>query len=114
MSTPFKIPFYAKAALIFIGTYAFVYILYILQDVFIPLVYSTLIAILLNPVVNFLSSKKINRVIAIFISLLMAIIITASIIYFISMQATVFKETLPMFEVKFNELLKQAIGWISV
>ncbi|MEO5570817.1 MAG: AI-2E family transporter [Bacteroidia bacterium] len=113
MENQFKIPFYAKIALIFIGAFAFVYLLVIAQDILIPLVYATLIAILLNPLVNFLHNKKINRVVAIFIALILTIVVTASIVYFISSQASMFKEALPKFEVKFNELLQKIISWAS-
>jgi predicted PurR-regulated permease PerM len=113
MDTSFKIPFYAKASLIFIGGVAFVYILFITKDILIPIVYATLIAIMLNPVVNFLHAKKINRAVAIFISLLLTIVLAVSIVYFISSQLTQFKEALPKFEVKFNELLSRMIAWTS-
>src|SRR4249920_3863351 len=113
MEHQFKIPFYAKTALVFIGAFAFVYLLVIAQDILIPLVFATLIAILLNPLVNFLHLKKVNRVVAIFIALLLTIVVTASIVYFISSQATLFKEALPRFEEKFNELLQNIISWAS-
>ena len=40
-----KLPFYAKASLIFIGLFAFIGMLYIAQGIIIPLIYSTIIAI---------------------------------------------------------------------
>ncbi|MEP7169973.1 MAG: AI-2E family transporter [Bacteroidota bacterium] len=113
MENNFKIPFYAKAALVFIGTYAFIYMLIIAQDILIPIVYALLIAILLNPLVNFLTRHKINRIVSIFIALLLTIVVTFSIVWFISSQLTQFKEALPKFEVKLNELLGQIIEWTS-
>ena len=58
MDISFKPPFYAKVALIFISVFAFVYTLHIGQDIIIPIVYATIVAILLNPLVNYLIRKK--------------------------------------------------------
>ena len=48
MDNSFKIPFYAKAALISISVFAFVYTMYIGQVIIMPIVYATVIAILLR------------------------------------------------------------------
>ena len=61
MDVTFKIPFYAKAALIFISAFAFVYTLYIGKEIIVPIVYASILAILLNPFVNYLIRKSINR-----------------------------------------------------
>ena len=47
-----KIPTSIKAPLIFIGLIAFVFVLYIAKGIIIPLVFATIIAIVLHPVVN--------------------------------------------------------------
>ena len=60
-----KFPVYAKLSLITVGLIGFIYILFVGQEIIIPLVFSTIIAILLNPTVNFLCNKKVNRVLAI-------------------------------------------------
>ena len=57
MTISFKIPFYAQAALIAIGAFALVYALYIGQGLILPVIYATVIAILLNPLVNFLVQR---------------------------------------------------------
>ncbi len=70
-----KIPFYAKIALIFIGTGAFVFTMYIGREIILPLVFAALIAILLNPLVNYLIRIKIGKIFAISIVVAFATIV---------------------------------------
>jgi len=67
-----KIPFYAKAALISIGAFALVYTLVAGQAIIVPIVLATILAILFNPFVTFLVSRKINRIVSISLSVLIA------------------------------------------
>ena len=113
MNRTFKIPLYAKVSIILLGIFILFYILYIGQEIIIPLIFSFFIAILLNPVVNFLCERKVNRFVAIFISILLAIIILSAIIYFITSQIVMFGEMLPQLEEKVNTLISQAIQWAS-
>ena len=113
MNSSFKIPFYAQIALVAIGTFAFVYALYIGQGIILPLIYATIIAILLNPVVNYLINKRINKIVSIAIAVLIFILISALFIYFISVQLTLFSETYPKLKEKFNEVSVRIIQWIA-
>jgi len=113
MNTTLKFPFYAKFAFIAIGTFAFFCTMYIGQQIILPLIYATIIAILLNPLVNFLMKKKINRVVAISIAVVSAILVTVSLLYFISAQVSLFNETYPKLKEKFLETSVQAIRWTS-
>jgi predicted PurR-regulated permease PerM len=108
-----QLPFYAKAALVFIAGYAFVYALYLAQNIIVPIVYATLIAILLNPLVNWLVRKGCSRVLAISLSVLLVFIITALLLYFIFMQVTMFTDTYPQLKLKFAATADQMIHWVS-
>ena len=111
METP--IPFYAKVALIFIGLFAFVYTMYIGQRIIIPILYATITAILLNPIVNFLVAKGINKLMAISIAVLLAIMIILCICYIISSQLTMFSETYPQLKEKFTQTSTDIEKWAS-
>jgi predicted PurR-regulated permease PerM len=113
MDTPYSMPFYAKAALISIGTFAFVYTMYIGQDIIIPIVFATLVAILLNPLVNYLIRKNVNRIVAIVIAVLLALCVVLLILYIISSQITMFSETYPQLKEKFDITSKELIQWYS-
>ena len=107
------LPFYAKYALVAIGLYISVYVLYIGQAIILPIIYATIIAMLLNPLVNLLVRKRMNRILAITLACFVAILITFCLLYFISMQVSLFTETYPKFKDKFNEMTEQAILWVA-
>ncbi len=109
----FKIPFYAKASIIFVGMFAFVSMLYITQGIVVPIIYSTVIAIVLNPLVNFFVKRKMNKTIAITLTLLLVSCLTIAIIALLSSQASLFSEAVPKLSAKFQIFLTQAVAWIS-
>lgn len=113
MKTTVNLPFYAKVSQILLGIVILFYILYIGQSILIPLVFAFIISILLNPLVNFLCRKKVNRFVAILMAILMAILFLAALVYFISSQIILFTEMLPQLEKKIDALVSQGIQWIS-
>ena len=114
MDNNIKLPFYAKFALISIGAFAFVSAMYLGQQIILPVVYATIIAILLNPIVGFLVKIRINRVVAIAITVFATITLTLVFIYFMSSQLSLFQATYPRLKVKFLALMLQSIHWISI
>lgn len=106
-------PLYIKLANIAIGVFIFFYVVHIGRPILVPLVYAGIFAILLNPVVNWLTHKKMNRVIAIMLTVVVAIIVVGTLVYFISTLLSTFTETLPQFKEKFAQLLKQTYQWVS-
>jgi len=113
MGTDFKMPFYAKAALIFICVFSLVFTMCIGQDVILPLIYATIIAILLNPVVNFLIKKRIPKVVSISITVVLSILIVLAVVYVISSQVTMFSKTLPQLKIKFASVTADLVHWVS-
>ncbi len=113
MDISIKSPFYAKAALVFISLFAFVFALHVGQGIIIPIVFATIIAILLNPFVNYLIRKKFNKIIAISMAVLVAILVVLLILYIVSSQITMFSETYPQLKSKFNETSNELVHWIS-
>jgi|SRR6185312_1745197 len=113
MDSTFKTPFYAKAALIFIGIFALVFTLYIGQRIIVPIVYAGIIAILLNPIVNYLLRKRVNKIVSISIAVIMAIVVVLGIIYILSSQIGMLSDTYPALKLKFNLTSNQIVKWIS-
>ncbi len=109
-----RLPFYARTALVFIAGYAFVYALFLGQNIIVPIVYATLIAILLNPMVNWLVRKHFPKILAISLSVLLVFVIMGVLVYFIFRQVTMFTDTYPQLKVKFAATSEQAIHWVSV
>ncbi len=103
---------YLKFSQILLGLIALFFILYVGHDLLVPLVMATLIAILLNPVVKFFH-RRMNRVLAIVIVLILAAIVVTGIIYFVTTQLMHFSEAVPQFKEKFGVLWNDIIGWVS-
>ena len=80
-NTSIKFSPYSKLAQIVLGIIGLFYILYIGQEIIVPFVFAFIIAILLNPIVNYLCSKKINRLISIVIALFLIMIFVAALGY---------------------------------
>lgn len=109
-----KSTIYLKLSLITMGLVSFFFILYVGRDIMVPLIFSTILAILLNPMVNFLCKKKFNRVIAILLTVITAVILIIALTYFIFSQVASLSEALPQFKLKFTKLFGDLINWVSV
>jgi predicted PurR-regulated permease PerM len=109
----FKIPFFLKASIICLGLYALVSALYILQNILVPIIGSIIIAMLLNPLVQFFTRFKMNRILAISISLLLLILIGGGLIGLLASQASRFSSSFPDLALNFRVVLNQSISWLS-
>ncbi len=108
-----KFPFYAQASLICIGIFAFATMLFIGRSIIVPLIYSTIIAMVLSPAVKFLVRKGLNRGLAISLILLLLILISILFITVLSSQMIQLSESFPQFIEKFDQLMKQSTAWAS-
>ncbi len=108
-----KFPFYAKVSLLFIGLYAFITMLFIAQDIIVPIIFGTIIAIVLHPVVNLFVKKKIGRIWAITITFLLTFLVIAGFGAFLFSQVSMFSESFPRLVDKFTEIINQTITWAS-
>lgn len=109
-----QIPLFAKLTLIVIGLFVFFTILYITRSIVVPLVFATIIAIVLHPAVNWLTRKKINRLIAIIIVFLIASLIIAAFGTVLAGQVQRLSESWPTLTEKFNSIFTQNIADASV
>lgn len=100
-----KYPFYLRSTIILLGLFLFSYLLLDLREILIPITFSLLIAILLNPVCNQLERRNIPKVIAIIIVIIITIMIISGIMYFLSLEIMGFSDQLPALKNKFNGIL---------
>jgi AI-2 transport protein TqsA len=105
-----KLPFYARVTIFLIGLIALLAILFIAKSIIIPIVFAIIIAIVLHPVVNFFVRIKINRVLAITITMLLTFLVIAAFGAVLISQATRFSESWPLLVEKFTSLLNQNIS----
>jgi predicted PurR-regulated permease PerM len=98
-------PFYKKITTVLFGLILFVYVLSMLADILIPLAFSGLIAILLNPLCNRFLVSRVPKVLSILLTLLIAFILLGGLLYFLSTQIIQFGEMMPQLKGKFAQLL---------
>lgn len=108
-----KLPAYVKASILLIGIAVLLTMLYIARSILVPVVFATILAIVLHPVVNFFVDKKVNRVLAIILTLFLTFLVIAAFGALIMSQASRLSDSLPMLADKFSEMLDQGIAWVS-
>ena len=106
-------PFYIKSTVVLFGVILVVYALSMLRGVLMPFSFALILAILLNPLVNYFQRKGMRKIFAIISSMLIALLVFGGIMYFISFQIVGFSENFPILKEKFYELLKQLQDWVQ-
>ena len=105
-----KLPFYAKVTIFLVGLIALLAIMYIAKSIIIPLLFSVIFAIVLHPVVNFFVRLKINRVLAIVITMFLTFLVIAAFGAVLISQASRFGESWPILVEKFTSIINQNIS----
>ncbi len=105
-------PFYIKMSQLIVGIFVLFYIIDISQGILVPLVFALIIAILLNPFVNFLQ-RWLNRILSISIAVILASIFILAFLFFIGSQASMLGDSLPELRLRFSELLSNIIQWAA-
>jgi predicted PurR-regulated permease PerM len=108
-----ELPFQSKDLFIFFGILLFFYIVYLGQKIILPFVFSMIIATLLSPIVNYLVKKRFNRILAILLVLIVALILMTGLIFFILSQISLLGDTIPLLKEKFNLGVGEAVNWTS-
>ena len=108
-----KLPLNARISFAIIILFGISYFLYVAQDILIPIVMATILAVLLNPIVIFLESKKIKKFFAIFFTVLISFILVTSFLFFLISQASSLSDALPILKKKFNESSAEIITLIA-
>jgi predicted PurR-regulated permease PerM len=106
-------PFYIKAPMVLVGLYLFFLILNLLQEIIVPFAFAGLLAVLLNPVYNRFQKWKFNKIIAITLTIFLAILVVGGVMFFLSSQIAQFGEMMPQLETKTMKLLGNLQVWLS-
>jgi predicted PurR-regulated permease PerM len=109
-----SIPFYAKSTIILFGLILLTYALYIGREILIPLAFANLLAVLLNPVLQWLEHHRVPRLLAILLTVVLAIIIVVGLAYFITLQMSQFGQALPQLKAKLLEHLATVQKWLEM
>ncbi len=108
-----KYPFYLKTTIILFGLTLLIFALANLQGTLIPLAFSVMVAILINPMVTRLERWHVGRRVSISIALAFAIIVFVGLWYFIAMQLTNFSDELPLLKLRFSQLFTSFQSWVK-
>ena len=106
-----KVPFYAKISLILIGLCAFICILYVAQGIILPVIFATIIAIAITPFMDWCLRHKMNRIIAISVSVVFMCLISGLAVALIGAQLRSFVDSGPNLLDKFYETLNRSTSW---
>jgi predicted PurR-regulated permease PerM len=106
-------PFYVRASIILIGSLALFAILYIGQDIIIPLVFAIILAIVLHPVVVFFVRLRVNRVVAISFTLLLSVMVIAAFLALVVSQASRFTQSWPLLLERLTQMVNGSIVWAA-
>ena len=99
-----KYPFYLKSTTVLFGLILLVYLLGSLRSILVPISFSILLAVLLNPLVNIFQKWKFNKVLSIMIALLLSMILISAVVYFITKEVGTFSDKMPLLKTKFAQL----------
>ncbi|HEY0978140.1 MAG TPA: AI-2E family transporter [Flavobacteriales bacterium] len=106
-------PVYLKLSILIIASVALFHGLYCARTVFVPILFAMLLGMLLNPLVNRAERKGMNRVFAITVSVVLAMLVLAGLFYFILTQAAHFSETFPALKEKVGALMAKGQQWVE-
>lgn len=104
-------PFYQKFSLVLLSLAILVVALIYGKDLILPLLFSILLANLLLPVTNYFERKRIYKPVAILIPLVLAILASVALVYFLSSQIVHFMEDVPALKKRFDEVSHSAQVW---
>lgn len=112
MQSQQPLPFYAKFSLTLLSIVLLGVIIYIGRDILIPLCFSIVLSFLLLPINNWLVKKGLPQVPSMILSILVAVLFIAGIVYFLSVQIAAFTDDLPRIKYNLNRHLYTVQQWI--
>ena len=105
-------PLYHRVSHVLIILVILTYGIYIGQEILIPLALGGLLAILLRPVEAWFMRIGLHKVIAICLTLLVAIVVLAGLATFISMQVSTFSEDWPQLQQNLTDFYQDVRRWV--
>lgn len=110
--TPVAPPLYQKLSLVILGLSVFTCALWLTQSLVIPLLFSLLLAILLDRLVKVFTSWGMNRVVGITVAVTIAMLVLVGLGYFIGTQAAHFSEAMPQLKEKLMRTGNDLEHWV--
>ena len=106
-------PNYLRYILILVGLVFLSGSLYVMGGIIVPFAFSGLLAILVNPINEWMLRKRVPRLLAICLTVLMAIIVVSGLMFFLIMQMAQFSDALPTLQKRYNEYMTDLQGYVG-
>lgn len=110
---PERLPFNVKLPLALLSITIIVFWLSILESVLVPFIISIILSILLFPLCDWFEKRKIGRVLAITITLVLFTVLIGVIVYLASTQIAGFSEMIPQLLDKLEKAYNNLLRWTS-
>lgn len=109
-----RLPFYARLALMLLTVVLVLHLLRIGESVFVPLLFSLLLAFFLYPLVQWLEQKTgMSKGLACFVSVFGFMLLLGLFVYFLTFQIIAFTQDIPLLQQKVSEWLLHLQRWIA-
>ncbi|RYY56120.1 MAG: AI-2E family transporter [Chitinophagaceae bacterium] len=110
---PASLPYYVKFALNLLSVFLLGYLLFIGSDILLPLFFAIILAMLLLPLSNRLVKWHVPEVLAMLLSVLIALLFIAGLIYFLSSQIASFSDDWPSIKQHLNDHIQTVRKWVN-
>jgi predicted PurR-regulated permease PerM len=114
MNTKSDSPVYMKISFNLITIALLAAALYFGRMILLPFFFAVLLATLLHPVVTFLTKRKLDRVVAILVSIVLSLVLIGTVLYFLSTQIGSFLDDIPTLKARLKEVMQSAKQWVQV
>jgi predicted PurR-regulated permease PerM len=105
-------PFYKRLSLNLLSVALILLLLYLAQGIIVPFFIAVLLASLLLPIVHFLQRLKFSNLLSISITVVLAVLVTLTVIYFLSWQIAGFFDDWPVLKERFGEVTNSIKTWV--
>jgi predicted PurR-regulated permease PerM len=113
MESPRSMPFYAKLSLNLLSIVIIGSLIYMGQDILMPICFAIVLAFLLLPLNNWLVKKGFPQVPSMLLSIIVAVAIIAGVVYFLSRQIAGFVDDLPKIKQNLAHHITTVQKWIG-
>ena len=107
----YKLPFIGKLAFALVSVTILIYWLMVLQDILVPVFISIILSMSIFPICNWLENRKLGRIWAVIITLILFSIVALGVIWLASTQVADFGEMLPQLQKRFTIWSDQIQRW---
>jgi predicted PurR-regulated permease PerM len=106
-------PLYQRISLNLITLTILATTLHLGRGILTPLFFSILLAMLLHPIVNFLTRNRMDRVASILISIIISLLLIGTVLYFLSTQIGNFLDDIPALKSRLREVGTEVKQWVQ-